>query len=91
MDKHIRIIVQGKVQGVWFRDYTQKKANSLALKGTVRNHRDGTVEIRVYGSENQLKDLEQWCWEGSPYSNVTGVVVQELETSPEYLDFRVVY
>lgn len=91
MDLQHHIIVKGKVQGVFFRDYTQKKAKSLKLKGTVRNRSDGSVEIYAQGNESQLKKLESWCWEGSPYSNVTGVIVQEETVDRNYPDFRIVF
>jgi acylphosphatase len=91
MEKSIQIIVKGKVQGVFFRDYTRKKAQSLGLKGTVRNRRDGDVEIVAQGEKSQMKELEQWCWQGSPYSSVTEVTLQEHDHSIVFTDFKVIY
>ncbi len=91
MDSQYHIIVQGKVQGVFFRDFTQRKANALGLLGTVRNKTDGSVEIFASGDKAVLKEFEEWCWQGSPYSNVTAVKVQKVPKSKEYFDFRVVY
>ncbi len=85
------IIVKGKVQGVFYRDYTQKKAKSLDLKGTVRNRVDGSVEIHAQGSESQLKKLADWCWEGSPYSTVIDVIIQEEQENQRYPDFRIIF
>lgn len=91
MEKCIQIIIKGKVQGVFFRDFTQKQAESLGLKGTVRNRRDGSVEVFACGDEVALQKLEKWCWEGSPYSRVTGVLVEEDGSMPGFHDFRVIY
>ena len=48
------IIVKGKVQGVWFRKYTQDIAYNLSLKGFVRNCSDGSVFIEVEGEKDKL-------------------------------------
>ena len=91
MDKRIQLIVKGKVQGVFFRDYTSRKARELGLKGTVRNRSDGAVEIHAQGQESQLKELEKWCWNGSPLSHVIGVDRREMPDLHHYPDFRVVF
>lgn len=91
MDTLYHLIVKGRVQGVFFRDYTQRKAVSLGLKGTVRNRADGAVEIFAIGEEVQLKALEQWCWEGSPSSEVVNVQLEVSKLSTNYPDFRVIY
>lgn len=91
MNKRIRIVVKGRVQGVFFRDFTRKKAQSLGLLGTVRNLRDGSVEIMAQGDPATLKTMEKWCWQGSPMSQVIVVDVKELEDAQSYPDFRVIY
>lgn len=69
----ISILVSGKVQGVWYRKYTLEKALQLGIAGTVRNLVSGEVYIEAEGSDEQLKALEEWCWQGSPQSKVTDV------------------
>lgn len=91
MDKRIQIVVKGRVQGVFFRDFTRRKAIGLGLKGTVRNRSDGAVEVLAQGEQNKLLELEKWCWEGSPHSQVTEVIRKELPDTLTYPDFRVVY
>tara|TARA_B100000519_G_C13950767_1_gene300563 strand:- start:17 stop:286 length:270 start_codon:yes stop_codon:yes gene_type:complete len=49
------IIVKGKVQGVWFRKYTQDIAYNLNLNGFVRNCHDGSVFIEIEGKEDKIK------------------------------------
>ena len=76
-NKHYSIIVQGRVQGVWFRKYTQQAAKSYDLHGFVQNKRDGTVYIEAEGEETNLKLLIKWLDKGSPMSEVKDVKVSE--------------
>lgn len=77
MIKTISISVSGNVQGVWFRKYTQDKAQQLIITGYVKNLLDGSVNAVATGTEEQLQELINWCWQGSPKSKVTDVQVQE--------------
>ena len=72
-----RFTITGLVQGVFYRAETQKRALELALTGWVRNREDGSVEIHAEGSEEALKQLEQWCWTGPAGATVTEVAVTE--------------
>jgi len=79
--KHYKIKVEGKVQGVWFRKYTNDKAKSLHLKGFVRNEPDGSVYVEVESDdETKLNTFVQWLHQGSPLSKVDNVNI--LEESP---------
>ena len=71
MDKKgVRLIIHGKVQGVFFRASTKDKAIELGLKGFVRNKPDETVEVIAEGPEKQLRELVAWCHEGPDHSIV---------------------
>ena len=85
-----RIIILGKVQGVWFRKHTQDKARSLHLAGEVWNNSDGSVEIEVIGPEQEIQTLIDWCHTGSPESQVSQISVYELERNewPENFEIR---
>ncbi len=72
-DKQLKLIITGRVQGVCFRDYTVKEARRLGLGGWVRNLYDGSVEALAEGEEAVLRQLELWCWQGSPAADVSGV------------------
>ena len=72
-----RFTITGLVQGVFYRAETQKRALELALTGWVRNREDGSVEIHAEGSEEALKQLEQWCWQGPRAAQVENVTVRE--------------
>jgi len=77
MDKKAAIIkVYGRVQGVGFRYYTQKKAMELGLSGYVQNRPDGSVYIEAEGSEFAMKQFLLWCEEGPAWARVTSVEKQ---------------
>ena len=85
------ILVKGKVQGVCFRYYTEKTAKKLGLKGTVQNLPTGEVKIIVQGNSPAVKELENWCWQGSPHSVVTEVICQRIELQEPLPLFRIEY
>lgn len=89
MRKTIAITVRGKVQGVWFRKYTQDKAMELQLTGSVRNTDEGDVAIVATGTSDQLTDFIEWCWMGSPKSKVTAVITTDVALQ-EFDRFEVV-
>ena len=72
----INITVTGKVQGVWFRAGTRNRARELGITGTVCNQPDGSVFIEAEGSEEQLKELINWCKVGTPHARVDEVKVK---------------
>ena len=69
----LRCYVSGRVQGVWYRGHTQRKALELGLSGYARNLADGRVEVLVCGEESAVIVLRQWLWQGSPGAQVVGV------------------
>ncbi len=91
--KRVRIHVAGRVQGVFFRVYTQKFARNLGLNGYVRNLSDGRVEIVAEGSEELLRKLAAWAKkEGSPYSRIdrTDEKWEDIE-NPQFSGFQITY
>ncbi|WP_333681920.1 acylphosphatase [Dyella sp.] len=70
----VRFVVHGKVQGVFFRASTRSEAMRLGLHGHARNLTDGGVEVIARGSDDALRELEQWLWEGPPAAKVTEVI-----------------
>ena len=77
MSKQIHLIVQGKVQGVYFRAFTRREAEKYGITGWVRNLANGDVEIKAQGGEAELEKMKQWCWKGSPHAKVNNVIIQE--------------
>jgi acylphosphatase len=72
----VRCIVSGRVQGVWFRETTRQRAQALGLTGSAVNLPNGDVEVIACGAERALQQLQDWLWEGSSMSKVTGVDCQ---------------
>jgi len=71
--------VSGRVQGVWFRYSTQKKAEDLGLTGWVRNLPDGRVEVMACGQSANVKTFASWLWVGPSRAKVTDVTGDECE------------
>ncbi len=64
------ILVSGRVQGVFFRDSTKKKAQSLGVSGWVRNRPDGQVEAVFEGEEKKVKEMVDWARRGPAWAKV---------------------
>ncbi|WP_022673754.1 acylphosphatase [Novosphingopyxis baekryungensis] len=65
-----RLTVHGRVQGVWYRNWTVNAAQDLGLTGWVRNCDDGTVEIHAEGEEEALDRLTVLAQDGPPAADV---------------------
>lgn len=74
MNDCLHIIVKGRVQGVYFRAFTQKQAVKLGLTGFVRNLANGDVEIVASGAHAALQQLVSWCHNGPVLAKVSEVV-----------------
>jgi len=85
----IRLIIKGKVQGVYYRQSTREKAQQLGVTGTVKNLADETVEILASGTPEQLKQLTDWCRQGPPRALVADVQ-EEILTPKNFDGFRIV-
>ncbi len=72
-----RLIVTGKVQNVFFRDWIVEQARSLGLDGWVRNRADGSVEAVVEGASEMVETIAARAWAGSSASRVKNVVVTD--------------
>lgn len=78
-----RVLVSGRVQGVFFRDSTREKARALGLSGWVRNLPDGRVEAIFEGDGDRVEEMLSWCEEGPPEARVQNVSSENEE--PENL------
>ena len=83
------ITVEGRVQGVGFRAYTNRMANQLGLKGWVRNLRDGKVEIITEGDPELIERLIQWCHRGPTSAYVSKVSVEKTDAKGEFRGFSI--
>ena len=71
--KSVRVVITGRVQGVWFRGWTQQEARARGLAGWVRNRRDGAVEALFQGADEAVEAMVAACREGPPYAHVAAV------------------
>jgi len=90
MDKKgVRLIIHGKVQGVFFRASTKDKARELNLTGFVRNRGDGTVEVVAEGDRDQLQKLVDWCLKGPDLSQVNDVQLDWQPYTAQFEEFTI--
>ncbi|MBC7189494.1 acylphosphatase [Candidatus Aerophobetes bacterium] len=89
--KRAHILVEGKVQGVFFRATAKQVANSLGVKGWVKNRWDGKVELLVEGEEDAINRMIKWCHKGPPGAFVTNVEVEYEPFKGEFQNFTIRY
>ena len=70
MQKRVRVLISGRVQGVGFRYWVRSRAIELGLAGWVRNLADGKVEAVFEGDEVEVKKMIKKCYEGAGLSKV---------------------
>ncbi len=81
-----RVVVHGRVQGVFFRDTTRRLAQQHAVAGWVRNRWDGTVEAVFEGDPDAVARLVRFCHDGPRGAEVerVDVVEEPLECLPSF-------
>lgn len=87
----VRVFVSGRVQGVYFRAFTKEVADSLGLKGWVKNIPDGRVEALVEGDEELLWELLKRLWEGPPAVEVNSLEVHREDSDEPLFGFNIIY
>ena len=86
--EHINITVIGDVQGVGYRFSARNMAQSLGIKGFVKNNFDGTVYIEAEAEDNRLQKYIAWCYQGPSHARVKDVVT-EYGTVKNYSSFDI--
>jgi acylphosphatase len=87
-ERRARVVVTGRVQGVFFRASCARRASDLGLAGWVRNRSDGAVEATFEGDTFAVEALVAWCRQGPPGAAVVDVDVLDEAPTGE-LGFRV--
>lgn len=87
----LHAVVNGRVQGVSFRYYTQRRAVELGLTGYVRNLWDGTVEVVAEGNRVSADELVAYLHVGPRAALVTQVDVRWPRPTGEFVGFEVRY
>ena len=70
-------VITGRVQGVGFRFYMQRKARELGVTGWVRNRRDGSVEAVIQGEPDVVESMTAWTRRGPPSAAVNEVKITD--------------
>ena len=89
--KRLHLLIEGRVQGVWYRESTRRKAVSLGVCGWVRNRPDGTVEAVAEGDGDAVARLAEWCRQGPAGARVEAVGERAEPWTGEFNSFEVVY
>lgn len=74
---HLNITIYGQVQGVTFRYSAKEQADSLNIKGFVKNQSDGSVFIEAEGEKENLNQFATWCRSGPTFAKVEKIAVEE--------------
>jgi len=82
-----RLLITGKVQGVYFRFNMQQIAKKNSVVGWVRNLPDGRVEALLNGNKIDVNNVVEWSKIGPENSRVDEVKIEYGENSREYSDF----
>jgi acylphosphatase len=93
MDKQVRarVIISGRVQGVFFRVETQRAAERFGVCGWVRNRRDGTVEAVFEGEQHAVDAALNWCQQGPGMARVDEVDVSWQDYTGEFKSFDITF
>lgn len=87
--ERLRLIISGRVQGVWYRASARDRAEALGLTGWVRNQPGGSVELVAEGNGEALDRLFCWCREGPPLAQVSRVEQERSAATGEFSAFDV--
>ncbi|MDD1610221.1 MAG: acylphosphatase [Methylococcaceae bacterium] len=77
--RRVKILVAGRVQGVYFRYFTKNKADELGVMGSVKNLDSGHVEIIAEADDATLEKFIHWCHKGPITARVDSVEISELQ------------
>lgn len=87
--KRWKLLVSGRVQGVYYRASTVQEASRLGVLGYARNLADGRVEVVAEGTDAQLSQLKAWCQQGPDAAIVKSVEITEQPATGEFSDFGI--
>ena len=79
----VRVVVRGRVQGVWFRDGCRAEARGAGVTGSVCNRADGAVEAEIEGAQAAVDRVIAWCRTGPTRARVDAVEVERIATVGE--------
>ncbi len=83
------IFIEGRVQGVFFRENTRQKADELGIFGWVRNLPDGRVEIVFEGKKQKIEETIKWLKQGPKFAKVEKVNTKWEKPKDEFQNFEI--
>ena len=89
MTRKVKLLVSGRVQGVYFRMFARNKAKHFGIKGHAGNLPDGRVEIIAEADDHSIEKFIQWCHKGPITARVDQVDVTELEPDEPFTAFEI--
>ena len=87
----LRVVIEGRVQGVFFRAATREEACSLGLSGWVKNCLDGRVEVVFEGERDKVEQILKWCQKGPPGAMVRNIEENWGDATREFDSFSIKY
>lgn len=88
MKKSIRLFLEGSIQPMFYHPYVKEQADSLGLKGYIRQLEDGRVEVFLEGDMNVVAQMIELCKQG-PYNTRVRNVEQKEERYQDFKDFKI--
>lgn len=85
------LLISGRVQGVFYRSFTEDVAHSLGLKGWVKNCSDEKVEAVFEGKKEDIEKAISLCYKGPPAARVSNIDVQWEDFKGEFDTFSTKY
>lgn len=89
--KRVRVLIDGRVQGVCFRMETRRAAEERGVEGWVRNLPNGKVEAVFEGEDSKVRSMLEWCEAGPPLARVNRVEVENETPTDEFEGFHIAY
>ena len=87
--KTVQLIISGRVQGVYFRAFTQKQAIKFDVTGFVCNKEDGSVEVIACAEEKNLALFISKCRKGPIMASVKNVIINQYLTTEPFTQFQI--
>ncbi len=89
MKKAAKFVVQGTVQGIFFRQFVKEHAEDLKLKGFVRNLESGEVEVIAEGEDENIGRLLVFLKKGPAHAQIRNVKAEERKWSGDFCEFKI--
>ena len=84
------LVIAGRVQGVGYRYSAKMKAESLGIRGSVLNLRDGSVFVTAQGEKEAMDNFVRWCYKGPPDAVVRSI--EKVQGKAEkFSEFKILY